>query len=156
MAQKAPQKQSVTTRRAQLISKYTSWRLWDGRTEKDFVGFADSKENNTVGLYCWSKEGTVGHRQSKEASILWSYYEETTELLPGERDNARNNARCTQARKTTHGWTTSRRGQDCPWKSQSERQRTEIKRESTSMVWPTLGSRTAKEQNSRYVSSSRL
>jgi len=23
--------------------------------------------------------------------------------LPGERDNARNNARCTQARKTTHG-----------------------------------------------------
>jgi len=30
------------------------------------------------------------------------------------------------------------------WKSQSERQRTEIKGESTSMVWPTLGSRTAK------------
>jgi len=24
-------------------------------------------------------------------------------VLPGERDNARNNARCTQARKTTHG-----------------------------------------------------
>jgi len=23
--------------------------------------------------------------------------------LPGERDNARNNARCTQARKATHG-----------------------------------------------------
>jgi len=23
--------------------------------------------------------------------------------LPGERDNARNNARCTQGRKTTHG-----------------------------------------------------
>jgi len=23
--------------------------------------------------------------------------------LPGERDNARNNARCTKARKTTHG-----------------------------------------------------
>ena len=32
----------------------------------------------------------------------WSYHEETREL-PGERDNARNNARCTQARKTTHG-----------------------------------------------------
>ena len=45
------------------------------------------------------------------------------------------------------GWTTSRRGQDSPWKSQSERQRTEINGESTSMVWPTLGSRTAKEQN---------
>ena len=31
-----------------------------------------------------------------------SHHEETKEL-PGERDNARNNARCTQARKTTHG-----------------------------------------------------
>ena len=31
-----------------------------------------------------------------------SHNEETREL-PGERDNARNNARCTQARKTTHG-----------------------------------------------------
>jgi len=39
--------------------------------------------------------------RSKEASILWSHHEETREL-PGERDNARNNARCTQARKTTH------------------------------------------------------
>ena len=45
---------------------------------------------------------TVRHRQSKEASILWSHHEEPREL-PGERDNARNNARCTQARKTTHG-----------------------------------------------------
>jgi len=40
--------------------------------------------------------------QTKEASVLWSHHEETREL-PGERDNARNNARCTQARKTTHG-----------------------------------------------------
>jgi len=38
----------------------------------------------------------------KEASILWSHHEETREL-PTERDNARNNARCTQARKATHG-----------------------------------------------------
>jgi len=38
---------------------------------------------------------------SKEASILWSHHEETREL-PGERDDARNNARCTQASKTTH------------------------------------------------------
>ena len=50
----------------------------------------------------WSKEGTVRHRQSKEASILWSYHEEPRELH-GEGDNARNNARCTHARKTTHG-----------------------------------------------------
>jgi len=34
--------------------------------------------------------------------MLWSHHEETREL-PGERDNARNNARCTQARKTMHG-----------------------------------------------------
>ena len=53
-------------------------------------------------LQSQSKEGTVRHRQSKEASILWSHREETREL-PGERDNARNNARCTQARKATHG-----------------------------------------------------
>ena len=44
-------------------------------------------------------------------------------------------------------WTTSRRGQDSPWKSQSEWQRTEINGESTSMVWPALRPRTAKEQN---------
>jgi len=49
---------------------------------------------------------------------LWSHHEETKELLQlcGERDKARNNARCTQARKTTHcqrpGWTTSIRGQE--------------------------------------------
>ena len=36
-------------------------------------------------------------------------------------------------------------GQDSLWKSQSERERTEINGESTSMVWPTLGSRTAKD-----------
>jgi len=42
------------------------------------------------------------HRRSKEASMLWSHHEETREL-PGERDNARNNARCTKVRKATHG-----------------------------------------------------
>ena len=47
-----------------------------------------------------SKDGTVRHCQSKEASILRSHHEETREL-PGERDNARNSARCTQA-KTIH------------------------------------------------------
>jgi len=48
------------------------------------------------------KVGAVRRCQSKEASTLWSHHEETREL-PGEKDNARNNARCTQARKTTHG-----------------------------------------------------
>ena len=50
----------------------------------------------------WSEEETVRYCQSKEASVLWSHHEETREL-PRERDNARNNARCTQARKATHG-----------------------------------------------------
>jgi len=47
---------------------------------------------------------TVRHCQSKEASMLWSHHEETGEL-PGETDNARENARCTQARKTINTWT---------------------------------------------------
>jgi len=70
--------------------------------------------------------------------------------LPGERNNARNNARCTQARKTTHGLGGQHQDVDRtpPCKSQSEWQRTGINGESTSMVWPTLGSMTAKEQNS--------
>jgi len=93
----------------------------------------------------WSKEGTVRHRQSKEASILWSNNEETWELL-GERHNARNNARCTKARKATHGL--DRQHQDVDRTPHGRvNQKTEINGESTSMVWPTLGSRTAKEQN---------
>jgi len=57
----------------------------------------------------WSKEGTVRHCQSKEASILW---------LPGERDNAKN--RAMHAGEEDHarpGWTTSIPGRDYPWKS---------------------------------------
>ena len=79
-----------------------------------------------------------------KAGVLWSHYEKTRELHwereckeqcqmhAGEEDHAR------------PGWTTSRRGQDSPWKSPPEWQRAEINGESTSMVWPTLGSRTAK------------
>ena len=39
---------------------------------------------------------------AKARKLLWSHNEETREL-PGEGDNARNNARCTKARKATHG-----------------------------------------------------
>jgi len=53
----------------------------------------------------------------------------------GEKDHAR------------PGWTTSIRRHESPWKSQSEWQTTEINGESTSMLWPTLWSRTAKKQN---------
>jgi len=45
----------------------------------------------------------VRHRQSKEASILWSHHEETREL-PGERVNARNNARCSRRGRPRTAW----------------------------------------------------
>jgi len=35
----------------------------------------------------------MDRKENKWHSILWPHYEETREL-PGERDNARNNARC--------------------------------------------------------------
>jgi len=128
----------------------TSWRLWDERTEKDSVGFVDSEENKWVDfLKSWSKQGAVRHCQSNETSILWSQHEETREL-PGERDNARNNARCTQVRKIMTTWMDNiETWTGLPVKSQSEWQRTEINGQSTSMVWPTRGSRTAEEQNNQ-------
>ena len=43
-----------------------------------------------------------GATRGLNPALLWSHHEETREL-PGERDNARNNARCTKARKATHG-----------------------------------------------------
>jgi len=70
--------------------------------------------------------------------------------LHGERDNARNNARCTQARKTTHDLDGQHQYVDrtlCRRVSQ----RTDINGESTSMVWPTLVSRMAKEQNRTLI-----
>jgi len=51
--------------------------------------------------------------------------------------NARNSARCTQARKTTHGLDGQHQDVDV----------TEINGESTSIVWPTLESKMAKERN---------
>jgi len=56
-------------------------------------------------MWVLSKAGVkreVIDTQNQETSILWSHHGETRKL-PGERDNARNNSRCTQARKTTHG-----------------------------------------------------
>ena len=76
-----------------------------------------------------------GHTMRKQGSC-----KEQCQVHEGEEGHAR------------LGWTTSRRGQDYPWKSQSEWQRTGINGESTSMVWPTLGSRTAKEQEQEQCS----
>ena len=58
-----------------------------------------------------------------------------------------------RGRPCTAWMATSRRGQDSPWKSQSKWQRTGINGESTPMVWPTLGSRTAKEENRTVLTS---
>jgi len=83
-----------------------------------------------------------------DVSMLWSHYEEIRELT-GERDNARNNVRCTQARKTTHGLD----GQHQTWtglpveESVKMTENRDKWRKYTSMVWRTLGSMTAKEQN---------
>ena len=64
----------------------------------------------------------------------------------GESDNARQ-VHAGEEGHARPGWTTSRHGQESAWKSPPEWQRTEINGESTSTVWPTIGSRTAKEQN---------
>jgi len=95
-------------------------------------------------LLITSEEGTVRHCQSKETSILWSHHKETREL-PGERNNVRNNARCTQARKTTHAWLDNIKTWTGLPVEESIRM-TEINGESTSMVWPTFGSRTVKNR----------
>ena len=73
----------------------------------------DSKETNEWVL------NKAGVKRELLDTVKARKNEETREL-PGERDNARNNARCTKARKAWAGWTTSRRGQDSPWKSESE------------------------------------
>ena len=77
--------------------------------------------------------------------ILWSHHEERKEV-PGVRDNARNNARCTQAREATHGLDGQHQDVDRTLRGRVN-QNDRGQRESTSTVWPTLRSRTAEEQN---------
>ena len=82
------------------------------------------------------KPAYYGHTMRKQ-EVVWRkrWCSEQFQVHIGEEDHAR------------PGWITSRRGQYSPWKSQSEWRRAEINGERTSMVWLTLGSRTAKEQN---------
>ena len=49
-----------------------------------WVSWTARKTNDWVFDKSWSKEGTVRHRQSKEASILWSHHEETGSCLEKE------------------------------------------------------------------------
>jgi len=68
--------------------------------------------------------------------------------LPEERDNARNNARCTQARKATHGLDGQHQDVDrTPVEESMKMTEDRDKWKSIAIVWPTLGSRIAKEQN---------
>ena len=62
-----------------------------------FCGFHGQQRKQMSGFL------TAGvKRELLDTVKVWSHHDETREL-PGERDNARNNARCTQAKKTTHG-----------------------------------------------------
>ena len=49
-----------------------------------WVSWTARKTNDWVLDKSWSKEGTVRHRQRKEASILWSHHEETGSCLEKE------------------------------------------------------------------------
>jgi len=66
--------------------------------KKTHLGAFQMKGLRKILRVSWTAKKT----DEQGASILWSHHEETGEL-PGERDNARSNARCTKTRKTTHG-----------------------------------------------------
>ena len=66
------------------------------------VSWTAKKTNEWVLKKAGVKRELLDTVKARKASILWSHQEETREL-PGKRDNARNNARCTKARKATHG-----------------------------------------------------
>ena len=102
--------------------------------------------------------------RARRASDKWATHQSTRR--PYQRNNTDNSTNCnnthklawhqrqiTRALKTpsccccTMEYKRAISVSDSPWKSQSESQRREIIGESTSMVWRTLGSRTAKEQN---------
>ena len=125
----------------------TSWRLWDESTEKNSAGSWTAKKTNEWVL---NKAGVKKELLDTVKARKLAYYGHTIrkqgsclekEIVQGTMPRARRREDHAQPR-----WTISRRGQDSAWKSQSEWQRTGINGESTSMVWPTLGSRTAKDQ----------
>jgi len=68
------------------------------------VSWTAKKTNEWVINYAGVKRELLDTVTARKLAYckLWSHHEETWEL-PGERNNARNNGRCTQVRKTTHG-----------------------------------------------------
>ena len=128
-------KKHVLTR---LIRK--DWEIlqvsWTAKKTNEWVRKKAGVKRELLDTVKARKLAYYGHTMRKQGSCL------EKEIIQGTMPGA-----CRRGRPRTACIGTSRRGQDSPWKSQSEWQRTGINGESTSMVWPTLGSRTAKEQN---------
>ena len=112
-------------------------------TEKVSAGFVDSKENKWVGSWqSWSKEGTVkarklayyGHTMRKQGSCL------EKEIMQGTMSGARGRG------KPRTAWVDNIKTWTGLPVEESVRM-TEGRYKVTSMVWPTVGSRTAEEQN---------
>jgi len=79
-------------------------------------------------------------RSSHSASVITLVRPPTLSSLPGERDNARNNVRCMQEKKTTHSHDGQRQYVDrtsCGRVSQNDRG--QINGGNLSMVWPSFG-----------------
>ena len=84
------------------------------------VSWTAKKTNEWVLNKAGVKKEQLDTVKARKLALLWSHHEEIREL-PGERDNARNHARCTQAWKATHGLDGQHQDVDrTPWKSQSE------------------------------------
>ena len=94
-------------------------------------------------MYVYNRKITARISVQETDSFTETTVQSTEEYLSIEKETRLDTSVMTKNEKDSAG------GQDSPWKSQSERQKTEINGQSTSMVWPTLGSRTAKEQNIR-------
>jgi len=111
------------------------WVSWTAKKTNEWVLNKGGVKRELVDTVKARKLAYYDHTMGKQGSCLEKeIMQEQCQVHAREEGHAR------------PGWIT-RRGQDCPWKSQSEWQRTGINGDSTSMVWPTLGSRTAKEQN---------
>jgi len=84
---------------------------WTAKKTNEWVINKDGVKRELLDTVKARKLAYYGYAMRKQGS--WE--------LPGERDNARNNARCTQARKATHGLGGQHQDMDrTPWKSQSE------------------------------------
>ena len=83
------------------MQSLTAIYKWMGHGQiRALLVFVVSEKTNKLWVFnkAGVRKGTIKDCRSKEASILWSHHEVTREL-PEERDNARNNARCTVRRR---------------------------------------------------------